>query len=214
MKVAFAKLANGAAELAGIAAGPHVTVAIMPYTDRALAERSARQLAARAGADGLLLAVEDSARHGFIAVANRVFRATHSDYVAYVAQDCFAGRGWLKRGLDALARGGGGLLGFNDGKWAGMLAAFGLVARAWAVRNYAGDLFWPGYARHYADAELTVLAMGERRYAYDPDCVLVEVDWAKERSPVEAADRRLYRARAAAGFDGRVADRRLRELFR
>lgn len=213
MKVQFVSLGRAAGALCGPALEPQPAIAIMPYTDRGQAERSALQLAARAGAGGLVLAVEDVERQGFVAIANRVFRETRSEFVAYVAQDCFAGRRWLARGLAALTRRGAGLLGFNDGKWSGMLAAFGLVARAWAQGNYSGELFWPEYIRHYADAELTVLAMSERRYIYDPDCVMVEVDWGKERAPVNEADRRLYRARAQAGFGGRVAKGELLKLF-
>jgi hypothetical protein len=211
MRTEFVQMrAEGA--LPAIARERHKALVVMPYTERALAERSARQLAARAGAEGLLLAVEDVERQGFIRIANRVFRDTTSEYFAYVAQDAFAGRQWLARGLAALQQ-GGGLLGFNDGKWAGLLAGFGLAARDWAAANYAGDLFWHEYARHYADAELTMLAMSKRRYVYDPNCVLVEVDWDKDGAAVHRADRELYRARAAGGFDGRVSDERLRKLF-
>lgn len=198
---------------AGRAAKGREVLAVMPCTDRVLAERSARQIAARAMAPGLVLVVEDVGRHGFVAVANHVFRATDSRFFAYVAQDCFAGRRWLQRALHALESRNGGLLGFNDGKWAGLLAAFGIVRRDWAVGNYGGDLFLSGYERHYADAELTMLAMQAGRYSYDPECLLVEVDWDKERSAVNAADRALYRHRAAGGFDGRVEDPKLRSLF-
>lgn len=213
MNIAHATLEAGACRLPGAAREPQDVLAILPYTDRALAERSARHAAARAGAQGLILLVEDADRIGFIGVANHVFRKTSSRHAAYLAQDSFAGREWLARGLAALAGGERVLLGFNDGKWHGALAGFGLVERAWAAGNYGGDLFWPGYRRHYADAELTLLAMSERRYAYDPDCVMVEVDWAKDHAAVEPADRALFRARAEAGFGGRVTDPRLQHLF-
>lgn len=211
MRVEFATLSKGAALV--VPAGDAPTIACMPFIDRAQAERSARLLAARAGADGILLAVEDADRQGFIAVVNQVFRATQSEFFAYVAQDCYAGRRWLERAVAALRRGGMGLLAFNDGKWAGMLAGFGIAARAWVAGKYTGAFFWHEYERHYADAELTVLAMSERRHAYDPDCVMLEVDWDKDGAPVDPGDRALFRRRAAAGFDGRVSDRRLLELF-
>lgn len=186
---------------------------VMPFIDPALARRAATQLAARAGAEGLLLAVYDEARAGFVAVANRVFRASASAGFGYVAQDAFAGRDWLARGQAALDRDGGGLLAFNDGKWGGALAAFGLADRGWAAANYGGDLFHPGYRSHYADAELSVLALAAGRHRYDPESLLVEVDWDKEAKGVDAADRALFRARAAAGFDGRVQEPKLLSLF-
>jgi hypothetical protein len=186
---------------------------VMPFTDAALAQRAAAQLARRAGCDGLLLAVHDAARAGFVAVVNRVFRASASASLAYVAQDAFAGRDWLARGVAALARDAGGLLAFNDGKWRGALAAFGLADRGWAAANYGGDLFHPGYRSHFADAELSVLALAAGRHRYDPESLLVEVDWDKEAKAVDAGDRAAYRARAAAGFDGRVRDARLLSLF-
>ena len=188
-------------------------VFVMPFIDRAMAERSARQLAGRAQGAGLVLAVEDVHRLGFVAIANLAFRATTSTFFGYVAQDCFSGRRWLARALSALSEPDAGLLGFNDGKWSGALASFGMVRRTWAQGNYGGDLFFPGYVRHFADAELTVLAMQARRYCYDPECLLIEVDWEKERSPVNPADRALYRERAAGGFEGRVRDTRLLSLF-
>jgi len=125
----------------------------------------------------------------------------------------YAGRHWLARGIQSLERGGCGLLGFNDGKWMGALAGFGLAARSRAAQNYSGDFFCSAYRRHYADAELSILAMSERRYCYDPNCVILEVDWDKDRSPVDAHDKALYRVKASGGLDGRVADPALRSLL-
>lgn len=186
---------------------------VMPYIDAAAAKRSAVQMARRAGTPVSVVCVADDRRRGFIAVANAAFRRTAAPFVAYVAQDAFAGRGWLAHGLRALEVGQGGLLAFHDGKWAGALAAFGMVRADWARGNYAGDLFHPGYRSHYADTELTVLAMAAGALRHDPQAMLVEVDWDKEAGAVSPEDRALYAARAGAGFDGRVADARLRALF-
>lgn len=191
-------------------AGPLV---VMPFIDAALAHRAATQLAARAGTPGLLLAVYDEARTGFVAVANRLFRASASASFGYVAQDAFSGRDWLARAQAALAKDRGGLLAFNDGKWGGALAAFGLADRGWAAANYGGDLFYPGYRSHYADAELTVLALAAGKHRYDPESLLVEVDWDKEGKGVDPGDRARFQARAAAGFDGRVREPKLLSLF-
>lgn len=186
---------------------------VMPYIDAAAAKRSAVQLARRAGTPVSVACVADQQRRGFIAVANAVFHRTAAPFVAYVAQDAFAGRGWLAHGVRALSADGGGLLAFHDGKWAGALAAFGMVRIDWARGNYAGDLFHPGYRSHYADTELTVLAMASGALRHDPLAMLVEVDWDKEAGAVSPDDRALYAARAGEGFDGRVADARLLGMF-
>ena len=194
-------------------------VMVMPYTDAAMAERAGQLAAKRAGANGLLLAVHDTTRQGFVATANQAFAATRSPWFGYMAQDVFAGRDWLALALVALHMKEGVLLGFNDGKWRGALASFGLASRKWAAANYAqgpdgrGPFFHPSYQRHYADTELTVLARQAKGYVYEPNSVLIEVDWGKDAQPVHAPDRALYRQRAAQGFDGRVVDAALLGLF-
>jgi hypothetical protein len=208
LDIAFVRLAD-LPDTVGTASGPLV---VMPFIDADLARRSATQLAARADCRGTLLAVDDVARVGFATVANTVFRRSCASSIAYVAQDAFAGRGWLAQAQAALAD-GGGLVAFQDGKWRGALAAFGLADAGWARGNYGGDLFHPGYRRHYADVELTLLAMADGRLRHDPAAVLVEVDWGKDGQPVDTGDRALFRQRAENGFDGRVADPRLRTLF-
>ncbi len=186
----------------------------MPCIDVAAARRSAMQIAGRAGMPVDVLGILDAKRQGFISVSNAAYRRSIAPWFAYVAQDAFAGRGWLAAGVDALDTDDGGLLAFSDGKWGGRLAAFGLVRKTWADGNYAGDLFHPAYRRHYADVELTVLAMQQGRLRRHPDAMLVEVDWDKEKAAVAPADRQLFADRADAGFEGRVADPALRRLFR
>ena len=188
-------------------------VMVMPYTDVALARRTTELLARRAACDGLLLAVHDAERAGFIAVANRIFRASRSALFGYVAQDAFAGREWGKRVIAALRDQKHGLLGFNDGKWSGLLAAFGVARRIWAGKNYAGDLFFPGYTSHYADVELTLLALEQGAYAYDPNCVMIEVDYEKDGKPVNQSDQKIFAERKNTGFDEKVSSERLLSLF-
>lgn len=189
-----------------------VTV-LMPHIDAAAAQRSATLMEARAGCPVSIWCIEDRARDGFVACINRHAARVQSPYLAYVAQDAFAGRYWLRQALQALERNQGTLLGFNDGKWAGLLAAFGLLRLDWARAQYAGAVFHPGYRAHYADAELTLLAMEEGRYRYEANSVLVEVDWSKDGKPTDAQDRALFAARRAQGFDGRVRNPRLLSLF-
>ena len=189
---------------------------VLPCTDVVLATRAGEFAAARAMAKGLVLAVHDEREEGFVAIANRVFAASRSAWFGYMAQDAFAGRDWLGLALQALHRQHGVLLGFNDGKWQGALASFGLASRAWAATNYAqdrGGLFHSGYARHYADTELTVLALASKGYVYEPNSVLLEVDWGKDVSVVDAQDRSLFRHRVQDGFGGRVREPALLEMF-
>ena len=186
---------------------------VMPCTDMPMAQRAARHMAQRAGAPGQVLLVQDLHGWGFIRIVNHVFKATLGHYFGYVAQDAFAGRQWLALALEALKRPGKSLFAFNDGKWHGAFASFGLAERQWASRNYpGGDFFHPAYARHYADVELSLLAMSTGRYIHDPRSVLVEVDWAKDSTPVDQQDREQYKARAGAGFDGRVTSPELLSL--
>ena len=131
MQVAFASsTALGAMNFPSISA-----LIVMPFIDAAAARRSAMQLAERAGCDGLILAIHDDDRQGFVATINQAFRRSQSRLFGYTAQDAFAGRDWLVRANRALGRSPGKLLAFNDGKWSGALAAFGLADRAWANGN-------------------------------------------------------------------------------
>lgn len=189
---------------------------VLPCTDLTMAVRVGELAAARASAQGLVLGVHDVARQGFVAISNQVFASSRSAWFGYMAQDAMAGRDWMGLALQALHRQRGVLLGFNDGKWHGALASFGLASRAWAIGNYKpeqGGLFHAGYARHFADAELTVLALHAKGFVYEPNSVLMEVDWAKDAKAVDTHDRALYRQRAREGFAGRVHDPALLEMF-
>lgn len=204
-------------EMRQLAADPSLrsieVLMVMPYTDQAAAERCATLMAGRAGADGVILCVHDAHREGFIALVNRVFSSTSSEYFGYVAQDAFPGRRWLTLALEALRKSKKSLFAFNDGKWMGVLASFGIASRQWANDLYGGHFFFPGYCSHYADAELSVLAMSEHSYCYNPNSVLVEVDWNKDNASVNPADRALYHERRASGFDGRVTSQELLNIF-
>jgi hypothetical protein len=186
---------------------------VMPFLDRTMAARSAGLMSQRAGADGLIIAVHDQARDGFICVANRVFDHTDSRYFGYVAQDAFAGRHWLNLALKTLRKQALTLLAFNDGKWLGSLAAFGLAERAWARGNYGGKFFFPGYRRHYADVELSVLAMSQKQFGYNANSVLMEVDWNKEHSSVNLDDKALYHRRRKEGFGNKVNSQAILDMF-
>lgn len=162
---------------------------------------------------GLLIGIHDTQSAGFITLINRAFQMSSTPFFGYMAQDAFPGRKWLSNALNTLEKTGTGLLGFNDGKWAGALAGFGLVRRSWAEKNYGGLLFNPKYHSHYADTELTLLALNEGKYAYNPDAVLVELDWEKDQKMVNANDRFLFQKRIDSKFDGRIKNPTLLGMF-
>jgi hypothetical protein len=137
----------------------------------------------------------DRDRIGWVAMHNMVFQRLRGDYYLYSCADYFPGRDYLRIAWDAMARTGASLVGFNDGKWQGKIATVGLVRREWAERNYDGDLFFSGYKSHGADDELTNLAMRDGVYHYEPNAVLVEVDYEKDFKASNPDDGRLYRAR-------------------
>ncbi len=180
------------------------TLIVMPATNKEQALRAAALMASRSYSPGTIVIVIDEAKEGFIRLSNRAFRASESRFYGYVAQDVFPGRGWLKLAITHLENTERGLLAFNDGKWHGLLASYGLTRRAWAQNNYDGDLFYPEYQRHWADTELSMLAKHEQQFLYDASSVLIEIDWQKDGQETHAADRRLFRARRKTGFDGRT----------
>ena len=179
-------------------------VLVLPYIDEAQARRLEPVLRRRALCEGLLVLVHDTRRLGFIRVANLVFAKSTSKYFGYLAQDAFPGDGWLKCGLRALDNTGGWLLAFNDGRFFGNLAVFGLLQRAWAQRLYHNCVFFPGYRTHFGDTELSAIAMGCNKLVFNPGCVLCEVDYEKHDKGVDPADDQLYRQRARTGFGGLI----------
>ena len=194
-------------------------VMVMPFTDPTMAQKAVDLAASRAGslsangelmdvcAESILLAVHDTQRQGFVATVNQAFKVTQSPWLGYMAQDAFAGRNWLALALQKLqSQTGAALLGFNDGKWQGQLASFGLARRDWISKVYTDAFFFQGYHSHFADAELTLVARQQGVYAYEPQSVLVEVDWQKDQAAVNDADRRLFATRKKTGFGNRVSD--------
>ena len=206
--------ARMAAELPAACRGARAVI-VMPCTEVEQASQAARLMCGRAGvADAVVVAVLDEAREGFVAVANRAFSLTESPYFGYAAQDAFAGRQWLRLALQTLEQQNKGLLGFNDGKWGGLLAAFGLGRRGWLAHNYGGSLFFEGYAQHYADTELTVLALGNSQYCYSPQAVLVELDWEKDKKPVNSDDKMLFSKRKTGWLREHVSQAGCLEIFK
>jgi hypothetical protein len=214
---ASALQATGSAGRAG-RAGPALptaeTVAVLPFTARDLAESTAAVLLQRAGAPLALLMVEDDVGAGPNAIWNALAGRLDATFMVYLAQDVFPGRSWLAVAAATLQKQPqSGLFAFNDGKWFGELASFGMVRLDWLRGIYGGGLFFAGYRRHYGDTELTLVAAAQRALAYHPHALLVEVDHGKDARPVDPADRALFHERRRMGFDGRVSDAALLGKF-
>lgn len=176
----------------------------MPSLDSWTARRCARLMASRAGriTDGLILVIIDHQREGFVRLINRSFARCACEHFGYVAEDAFPGRAWLQLAQISMQQRSAKLLAFNDGKWMGKMASFGLVEREWAATLYDGALFHPGYQQHYADYELSRIAQHQRVFAFEPASVLIEIDWDKDGKRTNPQDKALFEQRSATAFGG------------
>jgi glycosyltransferase involved in cell wall biosynthesis len=188
-------------------------VVVMPCVDTAKGQASAEILAQRADIDCSILIMYDTLRQGFIKTLNDTAAHVNAKYIVYLAEDAFPGRGWLRSAYEALEQSGKGLLGFNDGKWKGRIASFGMVQTDWVQGLYQGPVFCPEYKSHKADNELTVIARASDMYVYNPDSVLVEHDPEKDlmrgSNPV---DDDIFGNRFVRGFDGILQFEDIRHL--
>ena len=106
------------------------------------------------------------------------------------------------------------MIGFNDGKWQGQIASFGLASSAWIKEVYGGEFFFhPTYHAHFADVELTLIARQMSVYAYNPNSVVMEIDWEKDEKSIHIPDRKIFAQRKKNGFDGLVLDQNLIDLM-
>ncbi|MFZ2630257.1 MAG: glycosyltransferase [Desulfosalsimonadaceae bacterium] len=149
-----------------------------------------------------ILIVNDSKRQGFIKTLNEAAARITVKYIVYLAQDAWPGRDWLRCACEIMDKSGKGLLAFNDGKWKGRIASFGMVRTGWVRTLYNGWIFYPGYVSHAADNELTVVARAQDMYVYNPDCTLMEYDPEKDFGGSNPKDRALFQKRFLQGFDG------------
>jgi len=188
-------------------------ILVMPHIDKDLARKTSKILEERTKINATLFCIEDVNRIGYIAVANYVYNNTQSELFGYIAQDAFPGRNWLELAVNELKNNKPGLLAFNDGKWFGNLASFGIVHRDWADKNYNGNLFFNEYTQHYADVELSLIAMSEKCLYYNPNAVLQEIDYYKEKKRVNQVDKNLFNTRKKNKFNSKVNDFELINLF-
>ena len=177
-------------------------VLVLPFIDEELARRLADVLVRRALHPGLVVLIEDDRRLGFIKTANAICSRSSSRYFGYLAQDVFPSDGWLQAALSILDATENGLLAFNDGRFHGTLAVFGLARRTWLKSLYHRFVFFPGYQSHYGDTELSAIAIHQNTLVYNPGCVMLEVDYEKHTKANNPDDKALFEQRMAQGFGG------------
>lgn len=191
---------------------PDGIAVIMPCIDTQMGMDTARFLLKRAGMECLIIVVNDKDRRGFMHVFNNTVARLDIKYVVYLAQDAYPGIDWLKIAYETLEKTGKGLLAFNDGKWRGRVASFGLVRIDWVRKLYGGPVFFPGYKAHKADNELTVIARVQNQFDYNPDATLVEIDKEKIFKENIPEDKALFQDRFRNGFDGLLPVDQLKPL--
>ena len=184
---------------------------VMPFTDISMAKKASKLIAQRANYQGSILCIHDTYQEGFVSIINKAFKYSGSLYFGYIAQDVFPGREWLKIAMTSMLQHKAGLLAFNDGKWHGAIASFGMVNQQWAKKNYEGDLFHPSYQQHYADTELTILAQVNEVFCYEPNSVMLEIDWDKDLKSINKNDRICFDNRCQTGFNGLISPQQIRQ---
>ncbi len=179
-------------------------VFVLPYIDRELTARLTEVLVRRALHPGLLVLVDDDERIGFMKIANFLCSHSSSRYFGYLAQDAFPGDGWLRSALNTLDNSKAGLLAFNDSRFYGTLAVFGLARRSWLASLYHKFIFYPEYKRHFGDTELSAIAIHQNQLIFNPGCLMVEVDYKKHERKNDPQDAALYKKREAEDFCGLI----------
>lgn len=179
-------------------------VVIVPFIDNERVERLHSILRVRTKLPFTFIGIHDSIRVGYVSCVNSVFALLRkASLVVYSAEDAFPCRHWLEISKNSLIDSGMGLLAFNDGKWHGALASFGMVSTFWVRDLYYPGLFHAGYKSHAADNELTMLAKAKGKLIYNPNAVMLEVDYTKDFTPKHnVADLDLLCQRVRTGFAG------------
>ena len=192
---------------------PRIAV-IMPTINPELGKKTADILRSRAGMECDIPVIFDFDKKGYVWNCNQFVRNNpNHDYYVTATDDIFPSRNWLKDAYDLLQSKCAKMVGFDDGKWKGQLACCALIEAEWMKKNYGGNIYFPGYFGHYNDTELTLVAMQDGVYAYDPTISLIEVDYEKESKKVNEADRALFNKRRESDFDGLVTREDLKHMF-
>jgi hypothetical protein len=161
---------------------------VMPCIDEEMGKKTMAQLKEKAGMEADYVLLMDDKRNGFVAVVNDYVKNSDYKYYVYVAQDAYSGKNWLKIAYDELENTGKGLFAFNDGKWHGNIASFGMVRAKWKK-----PFFFEGYHSHFADTELSEIAKKEDQLVYNSSAVLIEIDYNK-KEPLKI-DKDLFKQR-------------------
>lgn len=180
--------------------GSTIHCVVMPCIDMQLGERTAEILINRAGINLTVIIAFDDLRQGFIKTLNEVSKRVNSRFITFVAQDAFPGREWLKIAHDCIEESKAGLLAFNDGKWFGRIASFGLVRKSWVKNIYSEEILCSAYKSHKADNEITVIARLDDSFVYCPDSVLLEIDYDKDSGGSNSQDNLIFQSRFNNGF--------------
>ena len=171
-------------------------------TELDLALKAAQIQKERAGIHCEVKILVDSEQKGWVHSINRGFEENPGyDYYVYSCTDYFPGRRWLQIGMQTLIKDKKGLLAFNDGKWFGRIATAGIVSKEFIAKTYKDKLLPDCYKNHYADTEISIVAEEMNELCYNPNAVLVEVDYdGKDTRPVNVKDRNLFNERLKTGF--------------
>lgn len=160
---------------------------IMPSIDVDKAKNTMRQLSQTSGWENTdyIIAVDHN-RVGFVRTFYDAALAHEADYYVYVAEDAYGKEAWLRWAVGSIQN--NKVVAFNDCKWLGKLASFGLVEREYLLANWCLE-----YKSHYVDVELTQKAKRDNCYGYSEKSYLIELDDNKHE--VNQADKKLWNQR-------------------
>lgn len=192
---------------------PKVLV-IIPTLHKEIAEQTIEIMKKRAGygANYLMVLNEHGKNNNFVSKFNEAVKDNDADFYVYAAEDSYPGRNWLLEAVTTMKGDESALLlAFNDGKWNGALASFGMVRSTF--RPYNNNIFFPEYKSHYADTELSIVAAQKKGLVYNPNAILMEVDYQKESKIVNQQDKLKFNQRKTMKFGGLVTDSILINYF-
>jgi hypothetical protein len=185
---------NGGIEPIKKGSADMITV-VMPSIDIGKACLAACRLIKYSGISMRMIIIHDTIRQGYVKSLNLIASHINSEFVAYVAEDVLAGKDWLLIAHQKLIKEKKSVLAFNDGRYQGDLATFGLVRKSFCEQFYgAGHIFFEGYKTHRADDELTLLAKLHSQFAFSPLALMIENDYRTQR-PLNTDDVALFNDR-------------------
>lgn len=193
-------------------------VVIMPSIKMDMANTAAEIMKIRAGMPVTIEVVEDTKKEGFVNICNRVskeYLKKGYNLFAYTAQDAYVSKGWLLSAVMSQIEQMAGLIAFNDGKWWGKLAQFGMMTDDFMKNYLDGNMLPPHYFGNYTDCELTLIAMQNNQFGWAQDSIMMEIDPEKDKGNkrVNTDDKKTFNERKLTRFDGKVTDPILLGMF-